>query len=223
MDLKNNSVAVVDSGIGGISVLMQLIKKFGGGNYIYFADNLYMPYGNKSKTFIAKRMENIIGLLQTKYNVEKVVIACNTASTCIDVSKYNNIHTMNFNKNLTFLATSLTKKNLVGYKVLGDKTLAKQIEKYIFNEKKLKQCVKRHIKQHNLWKYTEMVLGCTHYELVAKYFKQYSPKTTFVSNSEAAIANINIPQTTELNIVLLMSKPSEKFYNKFKHTISFLW
>ena len=54
MHFLSNSIAIIDSGIGGISVLKALINKFGTGNYIYYADNLYMPYGNKSKTVIKK-------------------------------------------------------------------------------------------------------------------------------------------------------------------------
>ena len=46
MFFKPKVIAIIDSGIGGVSVLKQLTNKHGGGNFIYFADNLYMPYGN---------------------------------------------------------------------------------------------------------------------------------------------------------------------------------
>ena len=80
---KNPTIAIVDSGIGGVSVLKQLIAKYNGGNFIYFADNLYMPYGNKNKIWLKNRIEEIIGILQDRYNVDYIIIACNTASSVL--------------------------------------------------------------------------------------------------------------------------------------------
>ena len=92
------TIAVIDSGIGGISVLNQLLLKFKTGNYIYFADNLFMPYGNKSAKFVKTRVEEIIESLNKNYQPDYVIVACNTASSVIDKAKYNNVLTIEFNK-----------------------------------------------------------------------------------------------------------------------------
>ena len=63
------TIAVVDSGIGGTSVLSELIEKYPHYNYIYFADNLNMPYGKKSKRFLLKRAKEIIDVLKNSYKV----------------------------------------------------------------------------------------------------------------------------------------------------------
>ena len=84
--MKNDvcdTIAILDSGIGGISILKQLIKKYKAGNYIYFADNQFMPYGNKDKVFVKDRVNEIIEFLKTRYKANKIIIACNTASTCL--------------------------------------------------------------------------------------------------------------------------------------------
>ena len=122
--LKQETIAIIDSGIGGVSVLKQLVKKFGGGNYIYYADNEFMPYGNKSKEQINKRIENIINYLFKTYKVSKVIIACNTASTCYN-NNLKNVFPMKFYKNKTYYATRLTKKNLTEFNVISDGSLPK--------------------------------------------------------------------------------------------------
>ena len=56
------TIAIIDSGIGGISVLKALLNKYHCGNYIYYADNLYMPYGKHTKSFV-KKAENALNKL----------------------------------------------------------------------------------------------------------------------------------------------------------------
>ena len=207
----NKPIAIIDSGIGGVSVLKQLINKFGIGNYVYYADNLYMPYGNKSKSFISKRIDYLITLLKTKYNAEVVIIACNTASTSLDVSKYTNVLTMQFNKNLTYYATNLTKENLKNINVIADNNLPFLIEKYIFDIKELERWRKHHIKLHKLNEYKEIILGCTHYELATNIFQNYAKNTKFINNSSFIIDNIKVDKSNYLNIHLITSKTSKSF------------
>ena len=77
---KDYTIAIFDSGIGGISILRQLISKYKAGKYIYFADNLYMPYGNKDREFVKSRVNEIIDYLRQEHKVDKIIIACNTFS-----------------------------------------------------------------------------------------------------------------------------------------------
>ena len=75
-------IGVIDSGIGGISMLKELQKKYISENYIYLADNQHMPYGNKSSKFLCRRVLDLVNYLVTSYNVKFVILACNTASVC---------------------------------------------------------------------------------------------------------------------------------------------
>ena len=101
----------------GISVLKQLINTYQGGNYIYLADNLHMPYGNKSKPWLTKRMEQLINYLETKYNVNHIVVACNTASTVVKADA--KVQTMKF-------VNKLLKESQRFYWETNDKTLEHQ-------------------------------------------------------------------------------------------------
>ena len=210
----NKPIAIIDSGIGGVSVLRQLLKKFGGGNYIYYADNLNMPYGNKNKEFIKNRVEYLIKLLKEKYNAELVIIACNTASTSIEEKNFSNVITMQFNKSNLYFATNLTKRNLKHLNVIADDNLPTLIENNIFS-KNLSNIIKEKIKEHNLDQFSEVVLGCTHYELVLDLFKNFAPKTNFICNSSSIINKINIHNETEFTIQLLTSKKDKSFEDKF--------
>lgn len=217
----NPTIAIVDSGIGGVSILKQLINKYNAGNYIYFADNLYMPYGNKTKKWLNNRIEYIIDMLKNKYNVDYIIIACNTASASIDKTKFKNIYSMEFNKKYKYLATNLTKQNIPELEIIADNTLAKQIDINIFNNDKLTNTIKTHIKKHNLNKLKNLVLGCTHYELVEDCFKKYCPKTKIIKNSSFVINKMNFNiNINELNIAIILSKNDNKYNQKIKQLLN---
>ena len=214
------TIAIIDSGIGGISILREIVNKYHSGNYIYFADNLYMPYGNKSKTFIRKRVESIISMLFDKYKVDLIIIACNTASTIVDEIKFKNVITMKFNPNLIYFATKLTKRMLNRDNIIADVSLAKQIEENIFNTKKLNNIIKYHVKKHKLNELDCFVLGCTHYELVEDIFKKDCRNRNIIKNSSYLIKNLNyFPNTENLTIIFLESKNSNSYLNKLNKLI----
>ncbi len=209
------TIAIIDSGIGGLSVLNQLIDRYHSGNYIYFADNLYMPYGNKTKQFIAQRVKNIIQFLKDKYNPDVIILACNTASSILKDEKIDNVVCMKFSKAYRYLATPLTKRILKGIDILADSTLARNIENNIFNREKLEKIIKKHIKKNKLDSLESLVLGCTHYELVAEIFEKYCPNTQIINNSKYILDNIIYsPQQDECNVEYILSKQSLKYCQK---------
>lgn len=211
--------AIIDSGIGGVSVLNQMLSQKILGNYIYYADNLFMPYGNKSKKWLAKRINSIICKLANEYNVDYFIIACNTASSSISETNYNNVIKLTFDKNLTYLTTSLTQRNLIGYKTIADKTLAKQIELNIYNKKKLFNIIKNHVKRLNLNNNKTLVLGCTHFELVYEYFKKLCPNTNIIRNSSYLKCINSKNQSNEKNVIVLQSKNDKELEDKIHYLI----
>lgn len=73
-------IVVFDSGCGGTTILNNALKKNIGNNYLYFADNLNLPYGPKSKDFVKNRVIEIFSFLNKKFKISAGVIACNTAT-----------------------------------------------------------------------------------------------------------------------------------------------
>ena len=87
-------IGVFDSGIGGITVLKELIRKMPGESFIYLGDTARLPYGTKSPGTVRKySLQNMDFLISR--NVKAVVVACNTASTQIFDTTYKNIPVYN--------------------------------------------------------------------------------------------------------------------------------
>ena len=217
------TIAIIDSGIGGVSILNKLIEKYQSGNFIYFADNLNMPYGTKSKSFIKRRILSIIDDLKSKYYVDLIIVACNTASAILKNIKIKGVITLEFNnKCATYLTTPLTEKNLKGLSVISNPNLAKEIEDNIDNKKKLELIVKKEVKRHKLNKISELILGCTHYELVSEIFKKYCTKTNVISNSDYILKEINLEvDTDDLTIYFITSKQDKSYIEKIKSMINY--
>jgi glutamate racemase len=76
----NRPIGVFDSGVGGLTVVKQLMKKLPYENIIYFGDTARIPYGTKSEEIVRRfALEDSFFLLEK--NVKIVVVACNTASS----------------------------------------------------------------------------------------------------------------------------------------------
>ena len=72
-------IGVFDSGVGGLSVLKELIKVLPNENYLYFGDTLRVPYGEKSLDELLVCTRRILDFFKEK-KVKLVLVACNTCS-----------------------------------------------------------------------------------------------------------------------------------------------
>ena len=80
MNRKNLPIAVIDSGVGGISVLRELIKIMPNENYIYFGDSINAPYGSKGKSEVLDITRKNLETLKEQ-GIKALVVACNTATS----------------------------------------------------------------------------------------------------------------------------------------------
>lgn len=78
-DKASAPIGVFDSGVGGLTVVREIMRQLPNENIVYFGDTARVPYGSKSKETVLRYARQIIRFLQTK-NVKAIVIACNTAS-----------------------------------------------------------------------------------------------------------------------------------------------
>jgi glutamate racemase len=79
MIFDSRPIGIFDSGIGGLTILNELIKILPEERFVYLADTDHMPYGNKSsKTIIKYSLECASSLLEQ--NIKCLVVACHTAS-----------------------------------------------------------------------------------------------------------------------------------------------
>ncbi|MBF0254502.1 MAG: glutamate racemase [Candidatus Omnitrophica bacterium] len=78
--MMNAALGVFDSGLGGLTVLKEILRELPGESVIYFGDTARVPYGTKSRETITRfSMENL-KFLQT-FGIKAAVIACHTASS----------------------------------------------------------------------------------------------------------------------------------------------
>lgn len=81
--MQNNSrLAILDWGIGGISVLQQIKAQLGDVPVLYFSDTGVTPYGKMSRGELIARLHHVIAFLQAQ-GATHLVIGCNAASTAI--------------------------------------------------------------------------------------------------------------------------------------------
>ena len=73
-------IAVIDSGVGGISVLRELVRVMPNESYIFFGDEANAPYGTKTREAVKSITESNVDFLINKYHIKELVIACNTAT-----------------------------------------------------------------------------------------------------------------------------------------------
>ena len=191
---KEGSIGVFDSGIGGVTVLREIIKILPNENYIYYSDSKNNPYGDKTKQEIIKRCEEVFSYLLEK-NCKAIVIACNTASAIAvntlrerhkDIPiiaiepAYKMVYDYAYDKETLVMATKGTieseRFNLLYNKYNNHKTkllecigLADVIEEG--NEEKIKKYLEKKIKEYK-GKVENVVLGCTHYPLIQKEIGQ---------------------------------------------------
>lgn len=189
---KTIKIGIFDSGIGGATVLKEILKILPNENYIYYSDSFNNPYGDKSKEELKEICKKIINILIQK-NCKAIVIACNTASTLSkDLREeykqipiiaiepaYKMVHDYAFNKDTLVMATKRTiesnKFNNLLKKYNNNKTyllpcigLADAIEEA--DKEKIQEFMKKELAKY-AGKVQNVVIGCTHYALIKEEIK----------------------------------------------------
>jgi glutamate racemase len=77
------TILVFDSGLGGLTVLREIVGARPDAHYVYVADDAFFPYGHHGEDQIIARVVPLIGELIAAHTPDLVVIACNTASTLV--------------------------------------------------------------------------------------------------------------------------------------------
>lgn len=83
-------IGIFDSGVGGLSVLREIRNQFPQEDLIYIADQINVPYGNRSREQVLGFSQGIVRFLLGE-NVKLIVVACNTASA-VALAELRNIY-----------------------------------------------------------------------------------------------------------------------------------
>jgi glutamate racemase len=119
------TILVFDSGLGGLTVLREIVRARPDAHYVYVADDAFFPYGHHSEEQIIARVVPLVGELIARHAPALVVIACNTASTLV-MSHLRNAYSVPFVGTVPAIkpacASSMTKR----VSVLGTKGTVKR-------------------------------------------------------------------------------------------------
>src|SRR5882757_9285211 len=77
------TILVFDSGLGGLTVLREIVRARLDAHYVYVADDAFFPYGHHGEDEIIARVVPLVGELIAAHSPDLAVIACNTASTLV--------------------------------------------------------------------------------------------------------------------------------------------
>lgn len=196
--MDNRPIGIFDSGVGGLTVVKEVIEELPNEKIIYFGDTARVPYGSKSKDTVTKFSKQIIRFLLTK-NVKAIIIACNTASSnsLEEVQKAFNIPIIGVVKPGVHMACDETKNNKIG--IIGtESTIRSSAYNKLIKERNEKISVigiacplfvplveagwfeedvtlQVAIKYLNILKkqtIDTLVLGCTHYPLISNVIQK---------------------------------------------------
>lgn len=188
--MKNGPIGFIDSGLGGISVLKEVLKILPFEHYIYYGDSLHNPYGLKKRDELIEIVDSIVVQL-LKRGCKLIVVACNTATVMtIDELRKRHPNTLfvgtepaikvahdyYFDKRILVMATSATihsdrlhflsaKYPLEQASFLECFDLAHLIEEG--DSVKIQKYLTELLTQFK-GKVDVVVLGCTHYPFVKK-------------------------------------------------------
>jgi glutamate racemase len=77
------TILVFDSGLGGLTVLREIVRAKPGARYVFVADDAFFPYGHHGEAQLIARVVPLMGDLIAAHAPDLIVIACNTASTLV--------------------------------------------------------------------------------------------------------------------------------------------
>ncbi|OYY50194.1 MAG: glutamate racemase [Methylophilaceae bacterium 17-44-8] len=240
--MTKNPIGVMDSGVGGISVLKHIHALLPHEHLIYVADSAHAPYGNKSQDEIKKRCFAVADFLIAQ-EIKALVVACNTATAAA-------INDLRAKYALPIIgmepavkpAAAASKNGIIGVLAtvgtLKSAQFAALLESYGRNVEVVTQgciglveCIERgeldtEHTQHLLQQYCApllaegadtIVLGCTHYPFVRHLIEKIVGESVSIIDTGAAVANhVNTIMQTQSLSTPLKALPTITFWTNSK-------
>lgn len=197
---EDNKIGLLDSGVGGLSVLSELYKIMPNKDYVFFGDTKNVPYGTKTPEQIFEYTKKILEFFISK-NIKTAVFACNTTSAVAydklkeyfknEIKIYPLIQSVAkdavkgllSNDTVAILATKATinskkyeeeiKKYNSNINVVGIDCsgFVEIVENRLYEDKKSIELIKSKLEIARKNNAKRIVLGCTHYPYLINIFK----------------------------------------------------
>src|SRR3979490_444740 len=121
----SQTILVFDSGLGGLTVLREIVHARPDARYIYVADDAFFPYGHHSEEQIIARVVPLIGEMIAAHAPDLVVIACNPESTLV-LSQLRGAYRVPFVGTVPAIKPACASSNSRRVSVLGTKGTVKR-------------------------------------------------------------------------------------------------
>jgi glutamate racemase len=236
---SNRPIGVFDSGIGGLTVLKEIIKMLPHENTIYLGDTARVPYGIRSPETVIKYSFENTKFLFTR-DIKLLVIACNTASSIsLDAIKNSfSIPAIGVIEPGAKAAVKATRNKRVG--IIGtDATIMSNAYTHVIKalDERIKVCglpcplfvplveegwtegniatliARKYLKDIRKKNIDTLVLGCTHYPLLKTVISKVMGSSIRLIDS-AVETSREIKKTLERLAIIRKEKarPARKFY-----------
>ena len=164
--MDNRPIGVLDSGLGGLTVLKKVIEKMPNESTIFIGDQANMPYGDRSKEEIISLTRDSVNFLLSK-DVKIIIFGCNTATAARTTETKNvavigtkaTVNSHSYLKEIQYRDPEIQVSEFAQPKLapLAEEDPAEEIKQAVVSESlaPLKNI-----------DYDTLVLGCTHYPLL---------------------------------------------------------
>ncbi|MBQ3291482.1 MAG: glutamate racemase [Mogibacterium sp.] len=236
--MDNRPIGFFDSGLGGLTSVHELHKRLPEEKVIYYGDTARTPYGSKSPETIKTFATQIVDYLVSK-NPKMIIIACNTVTSwALDSlrERYPEIPILGVIeptvrrvvsdgcKRVGVIATKATIKSDIYGRSL--KSLDPEMQVYSlacpalvplieegFTDSEIMELTVKHymddfVRDHD---FDHLILGCTHYPLVAKHIRKHYPGIKLY-NSSAEVIKDAAKILTENDMLAKGSELRDRYY-----------
>jgi glutamate racemase len=215
--MSQRRIGLLDSGLGGLTVLRRLLERHPDQPYIYLGDTARVPYGERSTGEIRAIAAEVVGWLQLQ-SVDVVLMACNTThALALDVVEaiagrevpvlglIDSAAAVVQGERVGVLATPATAASGAYGRALravrphtkvvemGCPAFVPLIERGDLTDPQLREAAHTYLKPLLAADVDTVVLGCTHYPLLEDLLRELLPEhVVLVDPAEAAVARLSV-------------------------------
>ncbi|MBB6673863.1 glutamate racemase [Cohnella nanjingensis] len=212
------AIAVLDSGVGGLTVVKEVMRQLPREKILYFGDTARTPYGSRSAEQVTQFTREIVDYL-AQFQPKMIVIACNTATAVAldDITSRVDIPVVGVINPGARAALGRTKTNVVG--VIGTEGTIRSgayvqalrrlsphievvsqacpqfvplVEDGNFRSRQTEQIVFESLSALRGSSIDSLILGCTHYPFLAETISEaMGPNVTLISSADETAREIS--------------------------------
>lgn len=210
-------IGFFDSGIGGISVLHEALRRLPREDYLYYADVAHVPYGAKSKAEVKQYVFTAVDFI-VRQQVKAVVVACNTATSVAigDLRTRYDIPILGMEpavkpalekdfrqqERILVTATPLTVREEKLQQLIARLDQAHRVdtlplpglvefaERFEFSAEVVLRYLRKQLRDYETGCYGTVVLGCTHFPFYKDCFRTLFPQADIIDGNMGTVQNL---------------------------------